>query len=127
MHPRFPNINSSLEFAYGFLNGAFHWSCNWQWNIDGILTFNMEDESFQLIKGPHSSTNYNQRSVWILKDTLTTMLSSVDFSRNSLGTVEVWLIKEYGVEDSWIMLQSFGPFDGLRCIGIPVDDQNFLL
>lgn len=41
------------------------------------------------------------------------------------GNVEVWVMKEYGVKDSWAMLYSFGHTVELTVVGIPNDVQIF--
>ena len=35
------------------------------------------------------------------------------------------MMMEYGTEDSWSMINSFGPIVGLNPVGIPNDNQIF--
>ena len=37
----------------------------------------------------------------------------------------VWMMTEYGAEESWTMLYSCGPINGLAIIGIPNAEQIF--
>uniref|UniRef100_A0A803KVH2 F-box associated domain-containing protein n=1 Tax=Chenopodium quinoa TaxID=63459 RepID=A0A803KVH2_CHEQI len=76
----------------------------------GFLVFDMVNETFDMMIGPnHMSIEYVSlkdnrnlnRSVWGLRDTIVVVAT---FARKE--KVEVWIMKEYGVEESWNMLCS---------------------
>ena len=133
--PPFPNIDSEPEFAHCHLNGVFHWSCEWAGDDDqschGILAFNMSDDSFQLFSEPpldaiDEHEYFWCRSVWVLKNTLAMVASIVQHNRgNATGNIQLWIMREYGANDSWAMLSSLGPTPGLSPISIPNNDKIF--
>ena len=51
--------------------------------------------------------------------------SSFDGQGNFSGIVDLWMMMEYGREDSWTMINSFGPLVGLNAVGIPNDNRIF--
>ena len=65
----------------------------------------MVDESFRSMKGPpYPLCEYNCRSVSVLNETIVMVVSSSDFWGSPCGTVGVWMMMEYGVQDSWAMV-----------------------
>ena len=68
---------------------------------EGITMFDMVDESFRSMKGPpYPLCEYNCRSVSVLNETIVMVVSSSDFWGSPCGTVGVWMMIEYGVQDS---------------------------
>jgi len=85
----------------------------------------MTDESFKLIKGPPVPESEElHQSIWVFKDTLAMVIGTIEEFGNHLGAT-VWMMMEYGVENSWTMLYTFGPTPGLSIVGLPNDEHIF--
>ncbi|KAJ8431269.1 hypothetical protein Cgig2_011122 [Carnegiea gigantea] len=119
LYPPFPRIHTDPDHLHCLLNGVFHWIA-WE----GIVAFDMVNESFQLIEEPTPPDKYyNCSSAWVLKQTLALFLCSISIDNNPSNTVELWMMMKYGIADTRTMLHSF---DGLYRLGIPNDHHVFL-
>lgn len=131
--PSIQVISSRPAFGHCFLKYKFHQSCHW-WVVGqlckGVLAFDMAAESFQLInRAPLPKHHYNcLTSTWVLNKSLAYSCSYLD---DPYGTIEVWIMMQYGVKDSWVMSYSswvmsysFKPI-GMSLVGIPNDNQIF--
>jgi len=107
------HLYSYPEYVHCHLNGVFHWSTG----CEDILAFDIDDESFHLMKGPPlPSYHYPYQSVWVFKDSLPMLFSTYDNDSNIPCGAFIWMMMEYGVEDSWVELYSFEPVPGLAVI-----------
>ncbi|XP_051145198.1 F-box protein At3g07870-like isoform X2 [Andrographis paniculata] len=83
-----------------FLNGALHWITNSGKPSELISSFDLENEMFKAIPPPpHFNVQYMKKvvgiNIGILRDCMCMcyIYNGVEF--------EVWVMKEYGVQDSW--------------------------
>ncbi|KAH9625239.1 hypothetical protein KSS87_004520 [Heliosperma pusillum] len=126
--PPFPLMEFDPPISHCLLHGVFHWACSLQYftgNFYTVLAFDMDTDALRLIKGPpiptHSRLSW---SVWVLKDTIAAV-SCVMADSYAQSDVEVWMMMEYGVENSWAILYSFQGVNGWSPIGTPYNDQIF--
>lgn len=131
----FPYIVSDPEFCNNFIHGACHWSGVKRDEHKGeefaycVLVFSMVDvdHSFKVMGGPpilYDNSIQPKMSVWVFKETICFVARFLE-KKN----IEVWIMKEYGVEDSWdlhvsIATQTLDPEFGV--VGISDDERIFL-
>ncbi|KMS95039.1 hypothetical protein BVRB_013040 [Beta vulgaris subsp. vulgaris] len=131
----FPYIVSDPEFCNNFIHGACHWSGVKRDEHKGeefaycVLVFSMVDvdHSFKVMGGPpilYDNSIQPKMSVWVFKETICFVARFVEKEN-----IEVWIMKEYGVEDSWdlhvsIATQTLDPEFGV--VGISDDERIFL-
>lgn len=86
-----------------FLNGNFHLAA--QSNLDRLFLFNMYDGACGEMMLPSGSNRYNSfaSNVNVCAGLLSVFLSVYDGSR----FFEIWVMKEYGVEESWTQTAKF--------------------
>jgi F-box interacting protein len=109
-----------------FVNGALHWPANTRWSQcafrNVIVWFNMKDEAFGEVGMPKSLQGLEDLNVSVaLVDGLLALVP-----RNSCGneaSKAVWVMKEYGAEESWSKLFDIriGGFE--RVIGFTKSDE----
>ncbi|GLT55059.1 hypothetical protein SLA2020_282120 [Shorea laevis] len=87
-----------------FVNGALHWLVKLPNGSLLIRSFDLENEKFQTIPLPSSTVfhaSFKRSNLGILGDCL--CLSSIVMSASSDWDIhDVWVMKEYGVRESWI-------------------------
>ncbi|XP_017978242.1 PREDICTED: F-box/kelch-repeat protein At3g06240 [Theobroma cacao] len=99
-----PGVNFGLYEPQVFLNGAIHWLGMVEKNrnaIKVVVSFDVSTEMFNLIPLPV----FALREIWPMW---------IDVYKNSLCVVktaegtcyEIWVMKEYGVQESWIRLHA---------------------
>ncbi|KAK6263682.1 hypothetical protein SCA6_019116 [Theobroma cacao] len=99
-----PGVNFGLYKPQVFLNGAIHWLGMVEKNRNAIkvlVSFDVSTEVFNLIPLPV----FAQREIWPMW---------IDVYKNSLCVVktaegpcyEIWVMKEFGVQESWIRLHA---------------------
>ncbi|KAB5534639.1 hypothetical protein DKX38_017725 [Salix brachista] len=92
------------KFSSAFLNGAVHWIVNWEDQHEVIhnvvLGFDMSDEIFREIALPSRLDNVECSclSLLVYKE------SSIAVCQASSGQFHIWVMKEYGVVESWTEL-----------------------
>ncbi|CAA0813308.1 Unknown protein [Striga hermonthica] len=104
-------IYSKSRSAY--VNGATHWVARHGDSYDLVLSFHMSNEVFRDILLPCSLTDddlVGGKDLLVLNDSLALILSSVSGGEPSFC---VWVMKEYGVRESWSKHLSFD----LRSLG----------
>jgi F-box interacting protein len=86
-----------------FFNGALHWLVELPNQSVLIRCFDLNDEKFRTIPLPLSTfyeANFIRTHVGVLGDCL--CLSSIVASISSVWEIQIWVMKEYGVRESWI-------------------------
>ncbi|KAJ0540774.1 putative F-box domain-containing protein [Helianthus annuus] len=95
------NINDPDEIG-SFSNGAIHWIVRHNGglnNSETILSFNVKDERFLEIRLPNSDESENEESgFWSVGDLKGCLY--VVYGGDGVD-MDVWVMKEYGVEGSW--------------------------
>lgn len=84
------------------VNGSLHWVVTRKMEPEEtelIVGFDIETESFHEVPIPDCMDNHFETSVWVLGEHLCIVVNYP----NDDG-VEVWVMKEYGVKESWIRL-----------------------
>ncbi|PON58783.1 F-box domain containing protein [Trema orientale] len=116
-----PNCaNHQTAFCSFVLNGFIHWLVYYGREIEetvleslGIVAFDMSTEVFKLINSPPSLRGLEAYTAIRMFD-LSGCLSLLTFKRP--GLIDMWVMKEYGVSDSWTkhfslnLSKSFVPF-----------------
>lgn len=83
-----------------FVNGALHWITASQKPSELISSFDLETEQFRLLPPPpHFSLNYFKNVSWINIGVLRECLCLCYIYEDA--QFEAWVMKEYGVKDSW--------------------------
>lgn len=91
------NNNSSFN---AFLNGSLHWLSH-ALRADFIYCFDFGSEQFRAVPEPYEfGLVHRERSVYIYVGVLRGCLSICDFGGG--GDAEIWVMKDYGVKESWI-------------------------
>lgn len=84
-----------------FLNGSLHWQSR-----DGIAVLHLGREEFSLLPRPHPMFGARKCSYEVL-DALNGILFLSYYPENGEGKgLEVWVMRDYGVENSWMKLCS---------------------
>ncbi|KAF5454887.1 hypothetical protein F2P56_024520 [Juglans regia] len=86
-----------------FVNGALHWLVKLPNGSVLIRSFDLDDEKFRTIPLPLSrcsDASFKSSNLGILGDCLS--LSSIVMDDASGWDIEIWVMKEYGVRESWI-------------------------
>ncbi|GKU87423.1 hypothetical protein SLEP1_g1820 [Rubroshorea leprosula] len=90
--PLFPFESSATVFS----KGEVHWLCTDSKTVGSITSFNFEDEKFGEIPSPF---HYKRGGCNVRMGILGECLYLTDIV--SYDRFEVWVMKEYGVQDSW--------------------------
>uniref|UniRef100_A0A5B7BYK1 F-box domain-containing protein n=1 Tax=Davidia involucrata TaxID=16924 RepID=A0A5B7BYK1_DAVIN len=77
-----------------FLNGALHWFSELPANL--IVSFDIANEVFGVIPGPGIDVGQGSYALGVLSGCFSITDSSFR------DRVEIWVMKEYGVEESWV-------------------------
>ncbi|CAL2259621.1 unnamed protein product [Prunus armeniaca] len=100
--------------SQAFVNGALHWPALRRTDYGSnyfILTFEVGSKLFREIRVPKSLIEYNYHlGLWlsISGDGKSIALFSMDY-RCEDSFLEIWVMKEYGMEESWTKLITLGP------------------
>ncbi|PIA59460.1 hypothetical protein AQUCO_00400382v1 [Aquilegia coerulea] len=104
----------SCDYSVPCVNGAFHYTklsndCRWDDDIltydDSIRAFDVGSEKFRKVPLNYSG---NASKLWL--GVLNGCLSSCVYD-HSAGNTEIWLMKDYGVKESWTKLFTVCGFD----------------
>ncbi|KAF8006775.1 hypothetical protein BT93_K0937 [Corymbia citriodora subsp. variegata] len=101
-------LTRSLEVtpSQPLLNGRLHWTTlkSKFWSV-GIISFDLSDEQFKVVPTPECM---HFLAGWCHLVELGGCLSTALLSKS--GALEIWVMKEYGMEESWIMDYSIGSY-----------------
>ncbi|KAJ4827168.1 hypothetical protein Tsubulata_049119 [Turnera subulata] len=89
------------------LNGRLHWVSwpSWFCRLPFLVSFDLEDEQFRKIPKPYCCGSIAcGHQLVVLGD----CLSAAAFCNN--GKCEIWVMKEYGEQDSWVKEYSIGTY-----------------
>ncbi|XP_009622437.1 F-box/kelch-repeat protein At3g06240-like [Nicotiana tomentosiformis] len=110
------NLFSGMD-SLAFVHGAFHWIGLSVYH--SIVSFNISNEVYGEIPLPdqmcHSCNRYVETGVSILGGMLCSYSSCIDVRGE--GTFRIWVMKDYGVNESWIKLYTIR--DGMFYSSIP--------
>ncbi|XP_059654332.1 F-box/kelch-repeat protein At3g06240-like [Cornus florida] len=119
------NFRASAANGTQQLNGALHWLC-WKNDSDEvppeIAAFSLVDEKLWKIPLPTSFTNFRKARLGVFEGCLCILPCCCDD--------EFWVMKEYGVMESWTTLEINVPFSNmLKPLGSPTRniDEALLL
>lgn len=85
-----------------YLNGAIHWLCDGK-SPDIIMAFDIEDEQFRVVPPPPNIGDKQKacvRSNYLTMGLLGGSLFVCD--NTSFGCFHIWVMEDYGVQDSWM-------------------------
>ncbi|KAL3526653.1 hypothetical protein ACH5RR_011309 [Cinchona calisaya] len=119
--------------------GSFHWHANSE-SSDCILSFDMSTEAFREIEYPDEANpdgfgiglalepaNARRMSLVSLNNSLALVLYSDPFGQTLEQVIDIWVMMEYGVKESWIKNFSIRPLFGIRCPISSWNDDKLLL
>ncbi|XP_059652057.1 F-box protein At3g07870-like [Cornus florida] len=93
-----PKAKGSFD---SLLNGALHWIADSRTTSDLICSFDLETEQFRPVPPPaHFDTAYTSKISWINVGALGGWLCICYVFSDA--QFEVWVMKDYGVKESWI-------------------------
>lgn len=93
-----PKIQGSFN---SFLNGCLHWITTSRKPSDLICSLDLEKECIRILPPPyHFSQSYVNKISWITVGTLRGCICLCYVNDDNL--FEVWVMKDYGVKESWI-------------------------
>ncbi|KAL3833497.1 hypothetical protein ACJIZ3_008233 [Penstemon smallii] len=100
---------STLPYTQVFFNGACHWpACHQKPNYEvAILTFDLSTEALGWIEYPDIST---ERTNWLSLMVVNECLAVGWYCLGSEDPIDIWVMKEYGVRESWTKQFVIGPF-----------------
>ncbi|KAK7276668.1 hypothetical protein RIF29_17812 [Crotalaria pallida] len=95
------------------INGALHWIFSDGWKF-AILCFDFESERFRPFPSPPHV--FNEGVIEMTSKVSMTELKGFLYlcDATSYGLVTMWVMKEYGIGESWIPVFSISPHDGGR-------------
>lgn len=114
-------LNSTDSEIY--LRGACHW-----WIGRSMLAFDMSDEDFRLIRLPNRDGLWDykiKKSMAVLSGSIALIVRLVEGMEKSF---DIWVMLEYGVEESWTKQFKIGPVLGVdRPLGFAKNGQLLLV
>ncbi|KAG5621683.1 hypothetical protein H5410_006901 [Solanum commersonii] len=100
-----------------FENGAFHWL---DYSTESMMSLNISNETYKRIPLPKNVRLSPEKHNWVVTiEMVISVLGSMlcVFNNNEI-TFNLWIIKEYGVQDSWTKLLTL-PSNGANSI-VPI-------
>jgi F-box interacting protein len=110
-----------------FCNGALH-SMSFTHQHNYILAFDVDDESFRAIMLPQNCFDGVLRQLLrlaVFKGSLAFIVLGRDFNDNLLCKCDIWVMWEYGVDDSWTRIRV--PMDLVHNIYCCTDNGEILI
>ncbi|XP_021839071.2 F-box protein CPR1-like [Spinacia oleracea] len=101
LHP--PNVGNQWTY-FGTLNNSLHFFTE---KKDVIFCFDLHDQVWSEIPFPHIQDHYTVKDTCIIEGCL-----SISLVRDCGDEQELWVMKEYGVKESWIELFNLPVFEG---------------
>ncbi|KAG9156015.1 hypothetical protein Leryth_012092 [Lithospermum erythrorhizon] len=101
-----------------FFNDSCHWQAfNGRDHKKFILSFRMSSEKFAEIDLPNNLTNLDEKCTSLEVSNGSLALIAYTDSQLKLEDqyTEIWIMKEYGISESWTKLFKIGPLSGIRC------------
>lgn len=110
-------IGLDQEAPSVFSNGCFHWVTRYNIGAD-IVSFNLKNEELGLIKVVHhdGESNFSQWKLTVVEEAL-----AMIYWKSTNG-FEIWVMTDYGVEDSWVLKFDFGYPFSLYPVGYWISD-----
>ncbi|KAL3526651.1 hypothetical protein ACH5RR_011307 [Cinchona calisaya] len=119
--------------------GSFHWHAESE-SSDCILSFDISTEAFREIKYPDGANpdglgvgyafeaaDARRMSLVSLDNSLALVLYSDPLGQTLEQVIDIWVMMEYGVKESWIKKFSIRPLFGIRCPISSWNDDKLLL
>ncbi|KAK2991266.1 hypothetical protein RJ640_023680 [Escallonia rubra] len=112
-----PDVN--LAHSWTYANGFLHWIAREGREVLSIVSLDLRNGVFGQMALPIPC--YSPRDIHELFASTNGGLSLVLYAcqEGMDGWYEVWVMKEYGVQESWTKQSSFGHFSGLRTVACP--------
>ena len=99
-HGRYPED----RYHSVLVNNQLHW----KWNVRKIPSFDLHDEQCTEVSlPPYDSRDLESRSLEVLDDCLCATISISPFCDDGEGYSDIWIMKEYGIEESWAKVYTF--------------------
>ncbi|KAL8461600.1 hypothetical protein ACS0TY_032906 [Phlomoides rotata] len=109
----FPYLLSNDRRWGVYTNDALHSVVKDSNNSDVIMAFDIRKEKHRVVPIPEFNTQ--GRALWTV-EVMEGFLAAIIFKEENNG--EIWVMKEYGVKDSWMKLLCFEPPDCEFCISV---------
>ncbi|XP_027064463.1 F-box/kelch-repeat protein At3g06240-like [Coffea arabica] len=101
-------------------NGCFHWCTPLITDSFGlqILSFELSTEQFREIQfpdgAPDTEGEYGMQKLIVLDNSLAMIWYNITGSQISDQHFDIWVMMEYGVQESWVKKFSIGPLSGIQ-------------
>uniref|UniRef100_A0A2C9VVM8 F-box domain-containing protein n=2 Tax=Manihot esculenta TaxID=3983 RepID=A0A2C9VVM8_MANES len=100
-------FSSGFYFKGVFLNGKVHWVSDEMQSSDFIITFDLETESFGVVRPPSHFASAEYGVKWrVIIGELGGCLFLIDHS----SSFHLWIMKDYGVQESWTEVCDIGEY-----------------
>lgn len=114
-----PEMVYNERFSVSF-NGCFHWCTPLNTDCFGlqILSFEWSTEQFREIQYPDrvedTEGEYGMQKLIVLDNSLAMIWYNITGSQISDQHFDIWVMMEYGVQESWVKKFSIGPLSGIE-------------
>ena len=114
------HINFPARFREIYLNGVYHWSGmapGIAKYYDVIVSFDMRNEAFGILSMPNLGNILDPAYVWEALAVLGNCVALVVFDFRLTDKIfHIWVMREYGIKESWTKQYVIGPFSGITKI-----------
>ena len=102
------------------MNGVYHWSGiapGIAKDYDVIVSFDMRNEVFGILSMPNLGDILDPAYVWEALAVLGNCVALVVFDYRQTDKIfHIWVMREYGIKESWTKQYVIGPFSGITNI-----------
>jgi F-box interacting protein len=122
-------VHDDARNSQFYLNGAYHWHgyIN-EKPSDAIVSFNMTDEVFRIIRMPDLD---ERNAIWRGYSVLNNCISMiVSYAQDTVTEkiFDIWVMREYGVKESWTKQFVIGPLSGIQFpLGFTMNDELLMV
>jgi F-box interacting protein len=122
-------VHDTVRNSQFYLNGVYHWhgSIN-EKPSDAIVSFNMTDEVFRIIRVPDLD---EKNAIWREYSMLNNCIAMIVSDAQDTVTekiFDIWVMREYGVKESWTKQFVIGPLSGIQFpLGFTMNDELLMV
>jgi|UniRef100_A0A2N9ER57 F-box interacting protein len=123
------SIDDYVRNSQFYLNGAYHWHGYIDEKpSDAIVSFNMTDEVFRIIRVPDlDEKNAICREYSVLNNCIAMIVSDAQDTVTE-KIFDIWVMREYGVKESWTKQFVIGPLSGIQFpLGFTMNDELLMV
>ncbi|KAF3680289.1 putative GATA transcription factor 15-like [Capsicum annuum] len=104
-------IIDSFHCSHVMFNRAYHWGGYLKAGGNCIISFDFRADSFQKLLYPEGKASEGREGLFVLNQTLALIYFTEIYPPDVLvhQSIDIWLMKKYGVRESWIKELTVGP------------------